>query len=152
MIETRVIDGQLLRRCSRCGEMKPLDAFSKRKQSPDGLNHHCRKCRSQVWKTEYRHASTERNYEHVLALGRGYKRRSGYWKARNPEHERARAKLHYAVSTGRIVKPTVCEDCGKTALLHGHHEDYARPLDVRWLCSICHGLQHRKVPNAQRAS
>ena len=36
-----------------------------------------------------------------------------------------------------------CERCGSTnAQLH--HDDYERPLDVRWLCPACHGLEHRQ--------
>jgi len=35
-----------------------------------------------------------------------------------------------------------CERCGATPV-HAHHDDYTRPLDVRWLCPACHRLWHR---------
>jgi hypothetical protein len=58
--------------------------------------------------------------------------------------ERARAKLRYAVWSGKIVKPAACEQCGSTGRIHGHHHDYSRPLEVEWLCTACHGRAHAK--------
>lgn len=37
-----------------------------------------------------------------------------------------------------------CEKCGAPKA-HAHHDDYTKPLDVRWLCRSCHGVEHRKV-------
>lgn len=34
-----------MKKCSKCQEFKELDAFSKRKMSPDGLQHRCKLCR-----------------------------------------------------------------------------------------------------------
>jgi hypothetical protein len=45
----------------------------------------------------------------------------------------------------RVVKPTVCEGCGAEKRLHGHHEDYGKPLEVRWLCGMCHKARHREM-------
>ena len=67
-------------------------------------------------------------------------------RALEPEKEYARYVIQYAVRCGKIFKPRTCEDCGDTKpprQLHGHHEDYGRPLRVRWLCALCHGKQHR---------
>lgn len=66
--------------------------------------------------------------------------------ARHPEKARARKAVSNAVRSGTIVKPDACEDCGKTfedaRKLHGHHEDYSKPLDVNWLCKDCHQARH----------
>jgi hypothetical protein len=48
-------------------------------------------------------------------------------------------RVNRAKRNGLIPPPTICEDCGKGGLLHGHHEDYSKPLDVNWLCPSCHG-------------
>ena len=62
----------------------------------------------------------------------------------DPLKTKARSMVNKRVQTGTIVKPEVCEECesGGTRL-EGHHEDYSKPLDVEWLCTICHGKRHR---------
>lgn len=49
--------------------------------------------------------------------------------------------LQNAVHSGAIT-PLPCEKCGATHDLHGHHDDYTKPLDVRWFCRSCHTLYH----------
>jgi hypothetical protein len=58
----------------------------------------------------------------------------------------ARRLLRSAVECRRVLKPVVCEDCGlatQARALHGHHEDYSKPLVVVWVCRKCHGKRHR---------
>ena len=43
-----------------------------------------------------------------------------------------------------ILIPKPCEICGKKAL--AHHEDYSKPLKVKWICSHHHSWIHMKVP------
>jgi ribosomal protein S27AE len=66
------------------------------------------------------------------------------WCAENSEKCSAQRKVRDAVKTGEVVKPSFCSSCGKRRVLNGHHDDYAHPLDVRWLCNSCHGKEHRK--------
>ncbi len=68
------------------------------------------------------------------------------WNRRNPDAVRAGKILRGAVHAGRILKPENCETCLDSPsrnLLHGHHGDHSKPLEVRWLCSSCHGEFHR---------
>lgn len=60
---------------------------------------------------------------------------------RHPEKKAARKELDKAVRRGEI-KRLPCGDCGATKA-HAHHEDYSKPLDVMWLCTVCHGKRHR---------
>jgi hypothetical protein len=67
-------------------------------------------------------------------------------------HDRENAKrrsvyraVQNALRSGGLVKPERCEDCGAEGDVHGHHEDYAKPLEVDWLCRGCHG--HRHAPH-----
>jgi hypothetical protein len=53
-----------------------------------------------------------------------------------PEKHEARQKLRYAVKVGKLKK-LPCEVCGEVKV-HGHHEDYSKPLEVKWLCDIHH--------------
>jgi hypothetical protein len=50
-----------------------------------------------------------------------------------------------AIRTGRLARQG-CEVCGDRA--HAHHDDYSKPLDVRWLCSQHHTDHHRAMKHA----
>ena len=65
------------------------------------------------------------------------------WKLKNPVKRRAGEIVLYAIKTGKITKGS-CEDCGTDKAVHGHHDDYAKPLAVRWLCSAHHNEWHKK--------
>jgi len=102
---------------------------------------------------EYTRRYTERHRERKRAAARADNARraeeiAAYY--RRPEQstrESARRKLRRAVQSGKIVKPTHCPGCQQETpkhRMHGHHADYAKPYDVEWLCSICHGKKHRK--------
>lgn len=54
----------------------------------------------------------------------------------------ARLKVLYALRTGKLKK-LPCEVCGENDS-QGHHEDYSKPLEVVWLCSIHHAEMHKK--------
>ena len=51
-----------------------------------------------------------------------------------------------------VSVPTRCSGCGKddipADLMHGHHTDYRRPLDVVWLCCRCHRQEHARLRRA----
>jgi hypothetical protein len=54
--------------------------------------------------------------------------------------KKCRSAFAYAMRIGRLVRPLRCQDCDEYAATEGHHTDYTRPLDVRWLCDRCHGV------------
>lgn len=64
-------------------------------------------------------------------------------KARYPERVYARELVRRAVRSGRLVRG-VCA-CGSVETF-AHHEDYSKPLDVRWLCRACHRAEHEEHP------
>ena len=68
-------------------------------------------------------------------------------KQRTPEAIAARDALNNAVRLKKVIKPSKCEACEATVRLHGHHDDYSKPLDVRWLCTPCHVELHRNQRN-----
>lgn len=81
------------------------------------------------------------------------------WCERNPEKIRAYHVFKNAIRTGRLVRPDACEDCGRKpgvnsrgrSLIQGHHDDYAEPLIVRWLCVGCHRRMDRLDEMSERA-
>lgn len=56
---------------------------------------------------------------------------------------RAHGLVRSAIKSGRL-KRKPCEECG-AAEAHAHHDDYSKPLDVRWLCRKHHARAHPPV-------
>lgn len=67
------------------------------------------------------------------------------WRAAVPAGPRAHKRVYSAVRAGRLERPDRCEGCRLEKRLHAHHDDYSKPLKVRWLCGSCHRLAHRAL-------
>lgn len=133
------------KRCTGCGKSKPTSSFNRRPASADGLSYRCKPCvaaDNRSW--------LDRNRERELAKSRARKRGTGRTRLEqertaHPERLAARWALNNAVRDGRITKPKRCEGCGRLTAsrrLHGHHTDYAKKLEVEWLCKDCHESRH----------
>jgi hypothetical protein len=63
-------------------------------------------------------------------------------KSRNtsPKHD-ARRAVWRAIREGQLTRQA-CERCGSNENIHGHHDDYGKPLVIRWLCARHHGEVH----------
>lgn len=112
----------------------------------------CPKCERRLYMRDYyrrnrdrvceiARASRERNIERAQA----YDRMRGEARGTPLDEAKlsARDKVRVAIRNGSLVRKP-CEVCGEPRT-HAHHEDYSRPLDVRWLCPVHHGLEHRRV-------
>lgn len=62
---------------------------------------------------------------------------------------RAHDIVERAVRAGKLVNPQVCEECNASIRfkdgrsgIQAHHNDYNKPLSVRWLCNRCHHRWH----------
>lgn len=138
------------RSCSRCGQTKPLSEFYRDRRKPDGREYRCKKCsnrRARKWQRANpgKVAAADKKWfeQNRERKGRTHKR----YRERNREKVRARHELTNAVRDGKLVKPTSCSRCGRAVprqRLEAHHEDYSKPLEVEWLCSTCHGAEHRQ--------
>lgn len=84
---------------------------------------------------EYKRRWRQRNKEHVSAYSKG-------WVSEHPDRALAHQILGNAVARGKFKKQSVCEFCGATTNIDGHHQDYSRPLEVIWLCRSCHQKLH----------
>ena len=75
---------------------------------------------------------------------------------KNPIYKKAHKKVYLAIKQGKILKPNYCSQCGEkfprihSALLHAHHKDYTKLLDIIWLCVECHSPTYRRQSNTNK--
>ena len=62
------------------------------------------------------------------------------WQLKYPEKYQAQRAAQKAIRNGVLVRKP-CEKCSNPKV-HAHHDDYSKPLEIRWLCSKCHGEIH----------
>jgi len=133
--------------CKICGKVKPIEDYHRHKLMLSGYLNQCKVCinaRARAHRAanieELRKRDIWRNKNQPHRRKANFVR-SKNWLKRNPEKAKAHDALNGAVRSGRI-KRLPCEICG-SGKVHGHHEDYSKPLDVIWLCSIHHAQIHR---------
>jgi hypothetical protein len=66
-------------------------------------------------------------------------------RAQNPAKYKAVTAVGNALRDGKLVRGP-CESAGHdcAGAIHAHHDDYSKPLEVRWLCRRHHELHHRQ--------
>lgn len=64
--------------------------------------------------------------------------------------DRAHNLVEKAIKRGALINPHVCSSCGSSgqfkdgrSSIQAHHDDYDKPLEVRWLCQKCHHEWHK---------
>jgi rubredoxin len=59
-----------------------------------------------------------------------------------------RERAAAAVKAGTIKKSYRCEHCEKIFRnIEGHHFNYSKPLNITWLCPVCHRAIHHLNPH-----
>lgn len=94
----------------------------------------CSKCKCNIFsKGKYCntcHAEYMRNWRMTHKLNDNQKRK-----------DNTRSMTKYYIKTGKLYKG-LCEICGSSNV-EAHHDDYDKPLQVRWLCRKHHLEHHR---------
>ena len=143
-----------MRACLKCGEAitgRRSDALycSKRCSSAAGNQRYwatqgAKRVR-RVWLVTNEGKLSRERYLHSPKSIAGAIRRTRAWRARNAAAWSAHKAVKRALAAGILVKPTVCEDCGRRERLDAHHDDYMLPLVVRWVCRRCHFARHGRL-------
>jgi len=143
-------DGDGGRVCNKCKEFKLFEELVRNKTSKFGHKLICKICDSGCSRT-YRIENAEAVSIRVKKYSqteRGRQRRNEATRKsvkKLVEASRARSAVRYALKTGKLVRPDQCVRCGiKAKRIEGHHEDYAKKLDVLWLCNTCHHIAHNR--------
>lgn len=196
MSYAETVSSAWMKACTKCGERKRLDSFSRDRRLKSGRMSQCKACkRSYNQVNAGMIAATTARYriDHKPSLGvaaaryaashrpETATRKAGYYQ-RNKERigeiqatyrnsnrpqiaERAKARrsshqledlAHRAVTSAIRSGRLQATPCGRCELepkkvngrqrIEAHHDDYSKPLKVRFLCTGCHGLHHRENP------
>ncbi len=136
------------KKCFKCSRELPLSEFYKAKGMADGHFGKCKECtRADVSANRAKRIDQYRTYD--VARAKTPKRRRlamrimREYRHGNPERYQANTAVNNALRDGRLVKQP-CEVCGRLDV-HGHHDDYSKPLGVRWLCPVHHKEHHDKL-------
>lgn len=114
--------------CCKCGSKDRLQITATNKKS---MRYKCRKCSTEKSK-KYRNPNLSKKH-YLISI------------KRFPKKYKARLKVRLAIISGKLVKPKNCSICGKETIIHGHHPDYSKPLNITWVCAGCHADIHRKL-------
>jgi len=170
------MESEVIKRCFKCGETKPLSAFYPHPKMADGHVNKCKECNkndvreNRKLKLEhYRHYDrnrpnleerTSKENERVkkktkedLEFKEKILLQKNTWAEQNMVKRKAHRNVNSAVKCGLIDKPAICSCCNKSEIkIYGHHWSYEdeHVLDVVWLCAKCHGLEHRRINDIER--
>lgn len=142
-----------MRTCCQCGA-----SFA-----PTGKNYRCLPCRNvyaQAWRAKRRAEGKpasgsrmpreyHRAYEIVYFQNpENRERRNAQMRAYSKapstrDRHKARWLVRAAINAGRLTRQP-CEICGASST-DAHHDDYSKPLAVRWLCRPHHIEYHAKA-------
>jgi len=135
--------------CFKCGTELPLASFYKHPRMKDGRLNKCKAC-TKSDSTNHRNANLDRVREYDRERAKSPERRAALtaqakrFRALNRAKYLAHNAVNNAVRDGRLIKPAECSQCGDMTKIHGHHDDYSKPLKVRWLCAVCHSAWHKQ--------
>ncbi|MCK5644180.1 MAG: hypothetical protein KAJ19_25500, partial [Gammaproteobacteria bacterium] len=57
----------------------------------------------------------------------------------------ARSYARVYLARGKLIRPDFCSCCGNGgdgSRIEMHHQNYSKPLEITWLCRVCHGAEH----------
>jgi hypothetical protein len=170
-VEQKESRAQMTQVCTICGMTLELDRFyvCKRKTKSPYRYGFCVSCQSEkarewqkrnpekreeIWRRHAennRAAYAEANRRYAANNPERYKKSQMDYRLADPQKRIARNAVAAAIRSGAL-KSLPCEGCGSTTKIQAHHHDYSKPLDVKWLCSLCHGKVHSRAGLDQHLS
>lgn len=133
-----------MKHCNKCDKTKGVEDFHKRSASPDGLASVCKSCQKDYDSSRLRdpkRMKMRRDYQKTARGKEKHARACARWVEKNAIKRAAHIMVGNRVRSGEILKRP-CEVCGNEKA-NAHHDDYAKPLEVRWLCDFHHSEWHR---------
>lgn len=153
--------------CFKCEEEKPVSDFYKHPRMADGYLGKCKSC-TKFDSTLHRNENiekvkeydrnrpnsklrNEKNKEYQkrrIRMGLATSESNKEWRKRNPDAYAAYGLTANNIRDGKLKKEP-CEKCGDLKV-DAHHDDYLKPLKIRWLCKKHHAEHHRLKRELER--
>ena len=150
-----------MKTCRECKIEKPLSEFYKHSSMLDGHLNKCIDCvKGRVLKhrelnlEKIREYDKERNNDPKRIKARkeysmtdegkkAHQKANSAYRERYPMKRAAHTITRNYIRDGKLIKKCNCSVCNSDVKIEAHHDDYTKPLDVRWLCEKCHKEWHR---------
>ncbi len=142
--------------CPRCSTDKLVTEFSRNRAKKDGFADWCKVCtkafqtnpeqaeksrvRRRRWTSDPANLTKFQEWRRLPESRRMARARAALERGRHPDKVWARNQATLAIRRGELI-PKPCEVCQRTRV-DAHHDDYSKPLDVRWLCRKHHNQHH----------
>lgn len=134
--------------CFKCKVVKPLSEFYKHSKMADGYLNKCKEC-AKVDANQHRAQNIDKVRQYDKERGKRPERiKAGVeitriWRAEDKRRQKAHNMVSRSIKTGKLIRQPCCR-CGDAKTV-AHHEDYDKPLDVMWLCQVCHKQRHKEI-------
>ena len=167
------------KKCSVCKKVLSLLMFYKNRHRKDVYSDYCKECNNKMglkYRSPKKGIETRKKYRDKYIKTDKYKEYISKYVRRKEVKERSKINMKKYLSTEkgkqyiikrrkkqqelghkyahlqvcRKLKKLPCQVCGTTKHIHGHHEDYSKPLDVMWLCAKHHAQLHRSEKSYNR--
>lgn len=147
------------KQCFKCSKHKPITEFYKHPGMADGRLNKCKECNKHDVKENYakklehytayekqperrvKAYARHRAYAKTPAGKEAHQRGTERFSSRHPLKRNAHIITGNAIRDGILIKQA-CEKCGSVVKIEAHHDDYNKPLKVRWLCESHHKQFH----------
>lgn len=136
-----------MKECFKCHRTLPLSAFYKHPMMGDGHLGKCKRC-TKVDVRARRKVNLQHYVDYDRERSKNPERQAAITKSSNQDPLKvwARQATKSALKRGVLVRQP-CEVCGDERS-DGHHEDYTKPLEIRWLCRQHHMEAHHPLEEA----
>ena len=127
--------------CFKCERTLPMRMFYTHSETRDGRLGKCKQCTKEDTKQNYiKNRDKIRAYNKArnqMPTRKAYKQKNDKrLRAEQPEKTKSRRIYQRALKSGKLIRES-CFYCGASKV-EGHHDDYEKPLEVRWVCFKCH--------------
>ena len=137
-----------MKRCFKCGEEKEITEFYKHPMMADGHLGKCKECTKRDVHENYDLKFEKyREYERERFLDQDRKKKIIEYHRKMRMLNRIKYKARQAVGNAirdGLIEREPCEVCGAHDS-QAHHDDYSKPLLIRWLCFVHHRLTHGQL-------